>query len=139
MSLRSISQCGGHSRPRTHRIAPDSNGRTIPVGWGIMSTLQKKVQDEKITLMLSSSVAKLVTQQDKVTGVVLNDNQLIEADSVILTSGGYAGKPKDKENMVLKEFAPKVVHLATTNGPWATGDGIKLGQNVGAAVRDMVC
>lgn len=89
--------------------------------------------------MLSSSVAKLVTQQDKVTGVVLNDNQLIEADSVILTSGGYAGKPKDKENMVLKEFAPKVVHLATTNGPWATGDGIKLGQNVGAAVRDMVC
>ncbi|KAI8580359.1 hypothetical protein K450DRAFT_238134 [Umbelopsis ramanniana AG] len=135
--LRSVSQCGGHSRPRTHRIAQDPNGRTTPVGWGIMSTLQKKAQDENITLMLSSSVAKLVTHQDEVTGVLLQDNQLVEADSVILTSGGYAGKPKDKENMVLKEFAPQVTHLATTNGPWATGDGIKLGQDVGAAVKDM--
>jgi aspartate oxidase len=136
--LRSVSQCGGHSKPRTHRIAPDSTGRTIPVGWGIMSALQKKVEEANITLFLSSSVMKLFTSLDQVTGVLLEDNKLVEADSVILTTGGYAGKPKDKENAVLKEFAPKVTHLSTTNGPWATGDGIRLGLEIDAAIRDMV-
>jgi hypothetical protein len=41
--LRVVSQCGGHSCPRTHRIAPDENGRATPVGWGIMSALQRKI------------------------------------------------------------------------------------------------
>lgn len=136
IALRSVLQCGGHSRARTHRVAPDPSGRAVPVGLAIMSALQKKVQLENITLLLSSPVKKLMITGDQITGVLLEDNKLVEADSVVLTTGGYAGNPKD--NSVLKEFAPRYVQLPTTNGPWAIGDGIRVGQDAGAAVRDMV-
>lgn len=137
--LRLVSQCGGHSFPRTHRIAPDEYGRAAPVGWGIMSALQRKIQDADINVLLSSPVKKLIAHNGRVTGVQLADDQVIQTDSIVLTTGGFAGKPAHGDNEVLNEFAPKTTTLATTNGPWATGDGIRLGQGVGAAIRDMVC
>ncbi|KAG2176436.1 hypothetical protein INT43_005676 [Umbelopsis isabellina] len=135
--LRLVSQCGGHSCPRTHRIAPDEFGRAAPVGWGIMSALQRKIQGSDITVLLSSPVKRLITQNGRVTGVQLGDDQVLQTDAIVLTTGGFAGKPVHGDNSVLNEFAPKTATLATTNGPWATGDGIRLGQNIGASIRDM--
>jgi succinate dehydrogenase/fumarate reductase flavoprotein subunit len=137
--LRVVSQCGGHSCPRTHRIAPDENGRATPVGWGIMSALQRKIQEANINVLFSSPVRKLITVNGRVTGVRLGNDQVIQTDAVVLTTGGFAGKTVHGDNAVLHEFAPKVDRLATTNGPWATGDGIRLGQDIGASLRDMVC
>lgn len=136
--LRLVSQCGGHSNPRTHRIAPDQTGRATPVGWGIMSALQRKIQAADINVLLSSPVKKLITQDGRVTGVQLGDDEVIQTDAIVLTTGGFAGKPVHGDNTVLNEFAPKTAILATTNGPWATGDGIRLGQSIGASIRDMV-
>ena len=37
----------------------------------------------------------------------------------------------------MSEFAPERLHLATTSGPQATGDGVRLGQAAGATLVDM--
>ncbi|CAN0581851.1 unnamed protein product, partial [Ectocarpus sp. 12 AP-2014] len=41
------------------------------------------------------------------------------------------------EGSLLSEFAPERLHLATTSGPQATGDGVRLGQAAGAGLVDM--
>ena len=41
------------------------------------------------------------------------------------------------EGSLLSEFAPERLHLATTSGPQATGDGVRLGQAAGATLVDM--
>lgn len=46
------------------------------------------------------------------------------APSVVLSSGGYAA---DRTGF-LKREAPDVANLPTTNGPFALGDGIRLGR-----------
>lgn len=38
---------------------------------------------------------------------------------------------------ILEKCAKRFAALPTTNGDWATGDGIELGRVVGADVRDM--
>lgn len=37
----------------------------------------------------------------------------------------------------LQEYCPEAAELPTTNGPWATGDGIQLGTGLGAALVGM--
>lgn len=41
------------------------------------------------------------------------------------------------EGSLLAKFAPERLHLATTSGPQATGDGVRLGQAAGAGLVDM--
>lgn len=41
------------------------------------------------------------------------------------------------EGSLLAKFAPERLHLATTSGSQATGDGVRLGQAAGAGLVDM--
>lgn len=41
------------------------------------------------------------------------------------------------QGSLLSQFAPEHLHLATTSGPQATGDGVRLGQTAGASLVDM--
>ncbi|RNE96712.1 NADH-dependent fumarate reductase-like protein, partial [Trypanosoma conorhini] len=59
----------------------------------------------------------------------------ILADAVILTTGGFSN---DKtSDSLLREFAPHLSGFPTTNGTWATGDGVKLARRLGATLVDM--
>jgi succinate dehydrogenase/fumarate reductase flavoprotein subunit len=72
----------------------------------------------------------------------------IFGDAVILTSGGYFSHLQlfsiliyrryaaDREGL-LKEYAPSVAQLPTTNGDFAVGDGVKLAADIGAELVDM--
>jgi len=54
-------------------------------------------------------------------------------DAVVLTTGGYGADPDG----FLRQYTPDYELLPTTNGPWATGDGIHLGVEIGAKLRNM--
>ena len=61
------------------------------------------------------------------------------ADAVVLTAGGYAfdhapETSKSRPLSLLQEFAPHLGHFPTTNGPHATGDGVKVGVYRGRAI-----
>ncbi|KAJ3203903.1 hypothetical protein HDU82_006225, partial [Entophlyctis luteolus] len=77
----------------------------------------------------------------KVNGVRFSDSNTQQchelfSDSVVLATGGYAADSENSESFIHK-YVPEYAHLATTNGKWATGDGVKIGLEFGAAAVDL--
>ena len=125
-----------------------------------MSTLSKKITadpkyNQTITFISNARATSLLLADStsssgdpkRVTGikyvVVKKDAQqkaedqeiAIEGDAVILATGGYASN--FGPGGLLEKYAPKIAHLATTNGPWAQGEGIRMAEAIGAALVDM--
>ena len=63
-----------------------------------------------------------------VRGVVLSNGTVIEARSTILATGGYAFPSSSGENKYLPE---RFQRYPTTNGAFATGDGLTLALEAG--------
>jgi succinate dehydrogenase/fumarate reductase flavoprotein subunit len=58
-----------------------------------------------------------------------------EHGPVILASGGFGADFSN--NSLLAKHRPDLVHLPTTNGEHCTGDGIKMGEQIGAKTIDL--
>merc|ERR1712232_839864 len=58
-----------------------------------------------------------------------------EYGPVILASGGFGAD--FTQNSLLAQHRPDLMHLPTTNGEHCTGDGIKLGEGIGARTIDL--
>ncbi|CAI5481643.1 unnamed protein product [Closterium sp. Yama58-4] len=147
IDLSSIAQLGGHSHPRTHRSKPD--GKPMNIGFRIMSVLVKYVEGlpaDKAKVVKQARVTELLTDDTgAVTGVKYEtpaadgsggkEETEVKARAVILATGGYSA---DKaEGGLLDQHTPKLRNLATTNGPFATGDGVRLGLAAGAGLVHM--
>eukprot|EP00179_Madagascaria_erythrocladioides_P009921 CAMPEP_0198326692 /NCGR_PEP_ID=MMETSP1450-20131203/14139_1 /TAXON_ID=753684 ORGANISM="Madagascaria erythrocladiodes, Strain CCMP3234" /NCGR_SAMPLE_ID=MMETSP1450 /ASSEMBLY_ACC=CAM_ASM_001115 /LENGTH=763 /DNA_ID=CAMNT_0044030669 /DNA_START=67 /DNA_END=2358 /DNA_ORIENTATION=+ len=138
LQFTNIVQCGGHSGRRTHRLAP-----LAPVGYSIVSALKRRLHDYETSGLMkttcSAVVTRLVNAEDgEITGLEYTvDGQktptTLKCGSIILATGGYAA---DRTGL-LKKFGGPMATLPTTNGPFATGDGIKLGTAVDAQLTDM--
>lgn len=145
-----LSQLGGHSRKRTHRAPDKSDGTPVPIGWTIMATLERHVRtvlkaqvtiltDSTVTGLLSS-VTELVDQTKRihVHGVSILQGSVrmdLTADAVILASGGHGNDRT--ANSLLAEFSPQLSKFPTTNGSFASGDGVKMSRAIGAHLVDM--
>jgi flavocytochrome c len=136
-----ISQCGGHSVARTHRTSM-SGDKLVNVGSAIIGKVHLKLQSMKnVQLLANSKVTELLASAEKGGKIIgVEYEHLLEggkkskllADAVILTTGGFSCSME-----LLQKVAPKVASLPTTNGAWTTGDGIFLGEKVGAQTIDM--
>ncbi|MCP0886548.1 flavocytochrome c [Ligilactobacillus sp. WILCCON 0076] len=109
-------------------------------GYAYISALQDFVNQNGGKILTDTPVKHILFENNKVTGIVgLNaDNRkvIIHAKAVILASGGFGANTK----MVQKynTYWSKVDdNLATSNSPAITGDGIRLGQSVGADLVGM--
>ncbi|OLY83961.1 Fumarate reductase 2 [Smittium mucronatum] len=154
LDLDVLAQLGGHSAKRTHRRPDLPDGRPQPVGYGITSTLGNhlsklsSMEDGRLKLILNSRVTSLIKDEsDGVVGVIystLDPNAGSEqspethllSKAVILTTGGFAGEGPNFPP-ILSKYAPSLVGLPSTNGHFATGDGLKLAVDVGAQLVDM--
>merc|ERR1719310_2741585 len=58
-----------------------------------------------------------------------------EEGPVILASGGFGAD--FTTNSLLAQYRPDLLHLPTTNGEHCTGDGIKMGEEIGAKTIDL--
>lgn len=143
-----LSQLGGHSAKRTHRAPPDEKGRPVPIGYLITKKLRDAIDDDyrgKIEIRCGQSVTKLLYNIDEdgvktVTGALVKSEDSdspseILADSVVLATGGF-GCCRSQDGL-MKRFRPDLVGVPTTNGPFATGDGVLLGEGIGAELVDM--
>merc|ERR1719324_1525547 len=63
------------------------------------------------------------------------DAELKEFGPVILASGGFGAD--FTTDSLLAKFRPDLLHLPTTNGEHCTGDGIKMGEEIGAKTIDL--
>ncbi|RNF14887.1 NADH-dependent fumarate reductase-like protein [Trypanosoma conorhini] len=149
-----LSQLGGHSRKRTHRAPDKADGTPVPIGFTIMRTLEHHIRTklaDHVTIMENTVVTSLLNEtkgqpdggrEVKVTGVTYvkageeaAPPMKLTADAVILATGGFSNDRMSQS--LLREFAPHLSAFPTTNGTWATGDGVKLARRLGATLVDM--
>lgn len=105
---------GAHSFPRILHAGGDATGAEIE------RALVARVRASRVSVREHAFVTELVREHGRVAGVELHGGERIEADAVILATGG-AGE----------------LFAHSTNPTVATGDGIALAARAGAAVRDL--
>ncbi|MCO5786629.1 hypothetical protein DHB74_09730 [Pseudomonas sp. G11-1] len=102
-------------------------------GQGIADALINAVGVADIEVVLDCRVQSLIREDGRVVGVRAQDTELYAA-SVVVTTGGFGNSPE----MIRKHY-PSAWHEGWTwavhrNNPFILGDGITLGEAVGAAI-----
>lgn len=110
------------------------------LGFAYIKTLRAFVEQQGGTIMTETPVKELLVTDGQVRGVIAtnaaHEKVIVHADAVILASGGFAANTKmlQKYNTYWTAIDDDV---KTTNPPAMTGDGIRLGTSVGAALVGM--
>ena len=95
--------------------------------------------EAKVTEICSDKHGDEGGLQVMVTGVRYTkggQEHVLEADAVILATGGF-GADSHGPGALLTQHAPTLRLLPTTNGAFATGDGVRLGAAAGASLVHM--
>ena len=127
-----LMQFGGHNTMRS--IIPITHS-----GSEMTTKLTDRVRDiDNISLFNNMQATELVKDGDKVTGVklkntVTGEEYTVAAKAVVLTTGGF-GSNIDMRVQYNPEMDDKIL---STDSVGATGDGIVMGQAIGADLVDM--
>lgn len=136
LDLSKVSRLGGHSQPRTHRGKEKFPGMTITYAlMEKLELLEKTTNDVKI--LMKTTVNKLIEKDGAVIGVeYTTDGQTKQVfGPVIIATGGFAAD--FAKGGLLEELRPELLKLPTTNGPYSTGDGIKMIRAIGGDTIDL--
>ncbi len=129
-ALPKVSFSGGATNARIHAPA-DGSG----VGDYLVGAFDTKVKELGIEVMLNTKATKIIMENGVAVGVMAESDKeiyTINAKAVVITTGGF-GANLD----MIAEYRPDLVGTVTTNAPGATGDGIVMAQEVGAAIVDI--
>lgn len=120
---------GGHSVKRS----------LIPLGHSgneIISKYSLKAKELGIEVLTEHDVKEILAEDNKIVGVRVEtptSNLTVLADAVIITTGGFGHNPE-----MLYEHDKEVDEkVLSTNSPGATGAGILMAEQLGAATVDM--
>jgi flavocytochrome c len=136
LDLSLLARLGGHSQPRTHRGSERFPGMTIT--YALMERFEKiSEESDRARIINNAHVFNLITEGGKVIGCEYFRNNKVyrEYGPVIMASGGFGADFGD--DSLLAKYRPDLLHLPTTNGIHCTGDGIKMGEAIGAKTIDM--
>lgn len=127
-----VGMFGGASVKRIHRPSD-----TSAVGPMLVKTLNAKMAELNIPVLLETTAQKILVDADgKVSGVTAVDKDgkemTIDCTAVVLATGGFGANME----MVVKNKAD-LDGFGTTNHAGATGDGITMAVEDGAALVDM--
>ena len=131
ITLSGITTTGGMSIDRTHR--PESGAA---VGGFLISGLVKNINNRGIEVMLDTNVTKILTENHKVTGVEVTQEDssihTIKTKAVIIATGGFGANRE-----MVEKYRPDLKGFVTTNHKGATGSGITILEKLGAGTVDM--
>jgi len=137
LDLSLLARLGGHSAPRTHRGKERFPGMTIT--YALIQMLEKVAErTDRARIVTKARAHQLLT--NKAGGCVgliyeKGGKDAKEYGPVILASGGFGAD--FTQNSLLAQYRPDLMHLPTTNGEHCTGDGIKMGESIGAKSVDL--
>ncbi len=133
--LTSVGSFGGASVKRIHRPL-NEEGKVVSVGGYLVPILTKNLEEnDKITLLTDTRATEIIMKDGAASGVKCEGKGgafEISAKAVIIATGGFGAN----EEMYTR-YQPQLKGYVTTNNPGATGDGIAMGEAVGAATVDM--
>lgn len=131
LPLDDLTITGGMSVQRTHRPAS-----TAPVGSYLVKGLTKLATTAGVTIITQARVTSLIQEHGQITGVRYQDaadsEHVLLGRAVILASGGFGASHE-----LMRRYRPDLANYETTNQPGATGDGLKLAQQVGAQLMQL--
>merc|ERR1719428_2163255 len=137
LDLSLLARLGGHSAPRTHRGKERFPGMTIT--YALIQMVEKIAETtDKARIITKARATELLQGPAKdVIGLIYEKGgqQFKEMGPVILCSGGFGADFSN--NSLLAKYRPDLLHLPTTNGEHCTGDGIKMGEAIGAKSVDL--
>jgi len=136
LDLSLLARLGGHSQPRTHRGAERFPGMTIT--YALIQSVEKISEATDLARIITKAKAtKLLTNDGKCVGVEYEKGGMIfqEHGPVIICTGGFGAD--FSQGSLLGKYRPDLLHLPTTNGEHCTGDGIKMGEAIGAQTIDL--
>jgi fumarate reductase flavoprotein subunit len=114
----------GHSAQRSHSWKEDKT---------ITDFLFAAVEREKnIEVRFSTPVLALERDADGAVSGVKTDDGIFSARKIILASGGFGASAE-----LLSKYIPKAVGIPFPGHHGSTGDGIKMGLEIGATVENM--
>merc|ERR1712176_257155 len=132
-----VARLGGHSAPRTHRGKERFPGMTIT--YALIQMLEKVAERTDRARIITKARAHTLIQNPNGACVGLTyevrGEDKKEYGAVILASGGFGAD--FTQNSLLAQYRPDLMHLPTTNGEHCTGDGIKMGEAIGAKSIDL--
>lgn len=133
--LSQVGQFGGASVKRIHKPV-NEEGKTLAVGSYLVPVLTQNCEaNEKIDILFETTATEIIMADGAAAGVVVSDGENtynVNAKAVVLASGGFGGN-----NSMVAKYQPSYDGYITTNAPGAQGDGIVMGEAVGAATVDM--
>jgi len=137
LDLSLVARLGGHSAPRTHRGKERFPGMTIT--YALIQMLEKVAERTDKARIITKARAKklLVNNKKECVGLIYEKGGMDfqEHGPVILATGGFGAD--FTQNSLLAQYRPDLMHLPTTNGEHCTGDGIKMGEEIGAKSIDL--
>ncbi|MEW5316829.1 MAG: hypothetical protein WDW38_008175 [Sanguina aurantia] len=133
-ALDSITTLGGHSLGRTRTVSSGAN-----VGAGVMKAAYHALLASTVTVKENTQVKEILLEDGHVAGVRISassggcvEDSVLPCEALIVASGGFSANQD-----LLKSLKPSCADLPTTNGPWATGDSVGMGQAIGASLIDL--
>lgn len=119
----------GHSVRRMY-------GTPNRTGGELMAALESACADAEIPILTEATVVEVLHKGDKVTGVRFSrpDGSIEEVgcDALILACSGFAGNAE-----MVARFIPEMAAATFHGHPGNTGDAVRWGQEMGAALADM--
>merc|ERR1719384_2640569 len=122
--------------PRTHRGKERFPGMTIT--YALIQMLEKIAEKtDRARIITKACVNKLICNGPAVVGCEYLKAGVTykEYGPVIFASGGFGAD--FGSDSLLAMYRPDLLHLPTTNGEHCTGDGIKMGEGIGAKTIDL--
>ncbi len=114
----------GHSVERLH--APRSRR-----GGDLVDDLLRMVADRGIPLALGNPVDDLIIGADGVTGAMIA-GEAVAARKVLLATNGFAA-----DRALVAEYCPEIAGADYYGAPGSTGDAVRWGRSLGAALGNM--
>jgi flavocytochrome c len=136
-----LSRSGGHTNARTHKVKDRSTGFVV------VSELSKKALDiaaaenSKLEISTSSTASKLLTDDsNRVIGIEYEKNgEIHQLKGVVLICCGGFGADFNHSASIMAKYRPDLMRVSTCcDLETSVGDGIRLGEQVGARLVDMM-
>eukprot|EP00439_Symbiodinium_sp_Y106_P023213 s4895_g2.t2 len=136
LNLAVIAKHAGHSHPRTLRTGDGMPGMTIT--YALIQRVEKVAEvSDRARIITKAEVSRLLSRAGSVVGCEYQKfgRSSKEYGPVILCTGGFAAGVGP--GSVLAKYRPDLVNLPTASAEHCTGDGLMLGEDVGAKTLDL--
>lgn len=136
-----LSRSGGQSCARTHKVPNCSTGLSLVKTLSIAAIGYDQANPAKLKIISGAKAVRLLSSSSgEVSGIVYeHDSNLFEIlGSVVMCTGGFGADFRSQASLIAR-YRPDLLKLSTAyNLETSTGDGIKMGEQIGAKLTDMM-